>query len=413
MVLIPCLTGSRFIIFQIPPWAFGPGKRNLKQKRMIKIVADNKIPFLEGALEGVARVEYLPGGTIGRRHLMDADALITRTRTVCNKNLLEGTSVRFIASATIGYDHIDTAYCREKGIEWTNAPGCNSSSVEQYIVSSLLWLATQRSLDLRNLSLGIVGVGNVGSKVARAAEALGMKVLLNDPPRERAEGSDKFVSLEDLKEQSHILSLHVPLNRGGEDNTYHLFNREFLPALRKGCILINSSRGAVVDEKAVLEGMDRGILADVVLDVFESEPLINRDLLAAITLASPHIAGYSLDGKANGTTMSVQAVSRFFELGLDNWSPANIPLPEFPEILADASAGNMTELLWEIYSQTYDISLDDQRLRKAPESFEALRGQYPFRRESSAYAVRLFQAYPEIREILEKLGFDVLADSCM
>lgn len=380
---------------------------------MIKIVADNKIPFLEGALDGMARVEYLPGGSIGRRHLTDADALITRTRTVCNKKLLEGTSVRFIASATIGYDHIDTAYCREKGIEWTNAPGCNSSSVEQYMVSTLLWLATQRSLDLKKLTLGIVGVGNVGSKVATAAEALGMKVLLNDPPRERIEGSEGFVPLEELKEESHILSLHVPLNRGGEDNTYHLFNREFLPSLRKGSILINSSRGAVVDEQAVLEGMDRGIIADVVLDVFESEPLINRDLLAAITLATPHIAGYSLDGKAKGTSMSVRALSRFFELGLDNWSPANIPAPEFPEILADASGGDTNELLWEIYSQSYDISMDDQRLRSAPESFESLRGEYPFRRESPAYSVRLFQAYPGIREILEKLGFGVLADSCM
>ena len=370
---------------------------------MIKIVADNKIPFLEGALEGVAKVEYLPGGTIGRRHLSDADALITRTRTVCNKELLEGSSVRFIASATIGYDHIDTAYCREKGIVWTNAPGCNSSSVEQYLVSALLWLSIHRKLSLKDLSLGIVGVGNVGSKVARSAESLGMKVLLNDPPRERLEGGDGFVSLEELKEQSDILSLHVPLNRGGEDNTYHLFNREFLPSLKKGAILINSSRGAVVDEQAVLEGMQRGILADVILDVFESEPLINRDLLEAITLATPHIAGYSLDGKANGTTMSVRAISRYFGLGQDEWSPNTVPSPEFPELLADASGNNIKELLWEIYSQIYDISADDQRLRATPESFEALRGEYPFRREAKAYAVRLFQAYPEIRETLEKL----------
>jgi erythronate-4-phosphate dehydrogenase len=380
---------------------------------MIKIVADNKIPFLEGALESVAKVEYLPGGTIGRRHLSDADALITRTRTVCNKELLEGSSVRFIASATIGYDHIDTAYCREKGIVWNNAPGCNSSSVEQYMVSTLLWLSVHRKLVLKDLTLGIVGVGNVGSKVARSAEALGMKVLLNDPPRERLEGSNDFISLEELKEQSDILSYHVPLNRGGEDNTYHLFNREFLPSLKKGSILINSSRGAVVDEQAVLEGIQRGILGDVILDVFESEPLINRDLLEAITLATPHIAGYSLDGKANGTTMSVRAVSRYFGLGQDEWSPNNIPSPELPELLADASGNNINELLWEIYSQIYDISADDQRLRAAPESFETLRGEYPFRREAKAYAVRLFQAYPEIREILEKLGFDVLADSCM
>ncbi|MBE9517603.1 MAG: 4-phosphoerythronate dehydrogenase, partial [Bacteroidetes bacterium] len=285
---------------------------------MIKIVADNKIPFLEGALESVAKVEYLPGTEITRSHLLDADALITRTRTKCNRELLEGTSIRFIATATIGYDHIDTEYCREKGIEWINAPGCNSSSVEQYIVSTLLWLAMQRSLDLKALCLGVIGVGNVGRKVASAARALGMRVLLNDPPRERAEGNAEFVSLEELKEQSDIITLHVPLNKGGLDNTDHLVNREFLAQLKNGAILINSSRGTVVDEAALLEGIRSGKLSDVILDVFENEPAVDRKLLEALTLATPHIAGYSLDGKANGTTMSVQAISRFFKLGLDN-----------------------------------------------------------------------------------------------
>jgi len=380
---------------------------------MIKIVADNKIPFLEGALEGVARVEYLPGALISRDHLLDAEALITRTRTICDRELLEGTAVRYIASATIGYDHIDTAYCKDKGIGWTNAPGCNSSSVEQYMVSALLWLAIHRSLDLRDLTLGIIGVGNVGSKVARAAKVLGMKVLLNDPPRERAEGGDEFVSLEELKEQSHIISLHVPLNRGGADNTLHLFDEAFLSSIKEGAILINTSRGAVVDEQVVLEGIRSGMLTDVILDVFETEPLINRDLLKSISLATPHIAGYSLDGKANGTTMSVRAISRSFGLGLENWSPDNIPVPDPMEILADASGGELQELLWDVYSQSYDISADDKLLRNAPGDFENLRGEYPFRREAPAYAVRLFQGYPEINDILEKLRFDVLADSCM
>jgi len=380
---------------------------------MIKIVADHKIPFLEGALDGVARVEYLPGAEISRAHLRDADALITRTRTLCNRNLLEGTSVRFIASATIGYDHIDTEYCREKGIGWTNAPGCNSSSVEQYVVSTLLWLAVHHGLDLPSMTLGIVGVGNVGSKVARAATALGMKVLLNDPPRERAEGGDEFTSLEVIKEQSDIITLHVPLNRGGDDNTFHLLDTRFINSLKKGTILINTSRGSVVDESAALEGIRNARLAHVILDVFENEPVLSEDLLEALTLATPHIAGYSLDGKANGTTMSVRAISRFFNLGLDQWCPAGIPAPENSEILTDASDANITELLWEVYSQCYDVSSDDQRLRSAPGTFEKLRGNYPFRREPAAYAVRLFQGYPELRQILENLGFDVLSDQCM
>lgn len=380
---------------------------------MIKLVADNRIPFLEGSLEAVARVEYLPGAAISREHLRDAHGLIIRTRTRCDRELLEGTDVRFIASATIGFDHIDTAYCQEKGIGWTNAPGCNSSSVEQYVVSALLWLALNRRLQLKDLSMGIVGVGNVGTKVARAASALGMKVLLNDPPRQRIEGADAFVSLEELKARADIVSLHVPLNRGGIDNTYHLFDRDFLSSLKKGAILINSSRGAVVDEQVLLEGIHGGRLADVVLDVFESEPQVNPELLEAVSLATPHIAGYSLDGKAKGTAMAVRALSRFFGLGQDHWAPGNIPEPGSPEILADAASADPGELLWEIYSQTYNIEADHRRLRADPGSFEDQRGQYPFRREASAYAVRLFQGYPQIREILEKLGFDVLSDSCM
>lgn len=380
---------------------------------MIKIIADNKIPFLEGALEGVATVEYIPGGEISRSHLLDADGLITRTRTQCNRDLLEGTPVRFIASATIGYDHIDTAYCQERGIEWTNAPGCNSYSVEQYIVSTLLWLAVTREFDLASKTIGIIGVGNVGSKVAKALRALGMRVLLNDPPRERQEGSSEFTSLEEVMEQSDIISLHVPLNRGGEDNTYKLVSRAFLEQLKSGAVLINSSRGSVVDEAALLEGIRSGKLSDVILDVFENEPDINMELLETVTLATPHIAGYSLDGKAMGTTMSVQAMSRFFDLGLDQWSPASVPAPKAAELLADTADNDLKLLLWELYSQTYDVTSDNHRLRSAPGDFEKLRGNYPFRREPAAYAVRLFQGYPEIRTILEKLGFDLLSDHCM
>lgn len=380
---------------------------------MIKIVADQHIPFLEGALEEKARMVYLPGGAINRDHLKDADGMIIRTRTSCNRELLEGTSIRFIASATIGYDHIDTAYCSTNGIEWTNAPGCNSSSVEQYLVSSLLWLAGSRDMDLSSLTLGVVGVGHVGSKVARSAKTLGMKVLLNDPPRERAEGPGPFCSLREIQEQADIVTLHVPLVRQGQDATHHLVNEDFIRSLSRGVILINTSRGGVVNESALLKGIRNGILSEAILDVFENEPDIDRDLLEAVTLATPHIAGYSLDGKANGTTMSVRALSRFFDLGLDQWSPVSVPDPDHREILADASEGKLLELLWEVFKNTYDVTGDDHRLRNAPHAFEDLRGNYPQRREPAAYAVRLFQGYPELREILEKLGFDVLSDQCM
>ncbi len=379
---------------------------------MIRIVADNKIPFLEGALEGVAKVDFLPGGEITREDLLDADALITRTRTRCDRSLLEGTGIRFIASATIGYDHIDTEYCKEAGIQWTNAPGCNSSSVRQYMVSTLLYLASEKGLKLKDLTLGVVGVGNVGSKVAQAAEALGMKVLLNDPPRARKEGTSSFVSIAELKAQADLISIHVPLNSGGEDNTLHLVNREFINGLKPGAILLNSSRGRVVKEADLMEGIRSGKLSEVILDVFEGEPAINPELLDLITLATPHIAGYSLDGKANGTSMAVQAISRFFNLGMDDWKALDIPRPKQNQLLADATSGSLYEVLWEVFRSTYDVTADDARLRAHPETFESQRGNYPFRREPQAYSVRLFQGYDEIRDIFEKLGFSMLADHC-
>lgn len=379
---------------------------------MIRIVADDKIPFLKGALEDRAEVLYRPGGQISPTDLAGADALITRTRTHCDRKLLEGSGVSFIASATIGYDHIDTAYCEEAGIGWINAPGCNSSSVQQYLVSALLWLASHRGLDLKQMTLGVIGVGHVGSKVSLAAEALGMKVLLNDPPRARQEGAEGFSSLEQLLEEAHVLTLHVPLNRGGGDNTFHMVDKDFIARTRKGTVLVNTSRGPVVDETALKEGIRQSVFSEVVMDVFEQEPVVDRALLEVLTLATPHIAGYSLDGKANGTAMAVQAVSRHFGLGLDHWTPGDLPRPDSSELHGDASRMKEQELLWNIYSSTYDVGRDDRRLRTSPDSFERLRGDYPFRREPPAYAVRLFQGYPELRDLLEKLGFSVLGDYC-
>ncbi len=379
---------------------------------MLRIVADDKIPFLRGALEGVATVTYLPGAEISKGDLLNADALITRTRTRCDSDLLEGTAVRFIASSTIGYDHIDTDYCESAGIKWTNAPGCNSSSVQQYLVSTILYLANQKNLQLETLTLGIVGVGNVGSKVALAAEALGMKVLLNDPPRKRKEENTGFVSLEELLQNSDLVTMHVPLNKEGEDQTFQMVNTRFIEQMKQDAVLINTSRGTVVDEDALLEGIASGKFADVVLDVFPEEPGLNLELLNAITLCTPHIAGYSMDGKANGTAMSVRAISKFFNLGLDSWAPASIPAPPESELLADAACGTIKEILWELYRQTYDVTSDDQNLRADPGDFEQLRGAYPLRREPGAYAVRLFQGYKEITTILEKLGFSVLSDYC-
>jgi len=380
---------------------------------MIRVVADDKIPFIKGALDKVAEISYLPGGSIAASDLDGTDALLIRTRTRCDKKLLDGSGVSFIASATIGHDHIDAEYCRKKGITWTNAPGCNSASVQQYMVSTLLWLAVNRGLDLHGSTLGVVGAGNVGSKVAAAAGALGMRVLINDPPRERAEGPEGFVSLGTILEESDVISLHVPLNAEGPDKTFHLVDRDFIGRAKKGFVLINTSRGPVVESQALLEALHKGRAGLAVLDVFEGEPDLDPGLHAALTLATPHIAGYSLDGKAMGTAMSVQSLSRHFSLGLDDWIPGGIPEPDQPVIFGDAGSVGWVELLWEIYRQTYDVSLDDNRLREQPELFETLRGDYPFRREPGAYRVKLFQPYEELNTILQKLGFELLSDYCM
>jgi erythronate-4-phosphate dehydrogenase len=377
---------------------------------VIRIVADHKIPFLKGALEGVASIKYLPGNEISREDLMDADALITRTRTMCNRELLEGTGVRFIASATIGYDHIDPAYCETAGIGWTNAPGCNASSVRQYVVSALLSLANRDGMNLDGLTLGVVGVGNVGSQVAMAGRALGMKVLLNDPPRARIEGDKVFTPLENLLERADVVTLHVPLNKEGEDKTAGMVDDRFMEMLKRGAVLINSSRGGVVDEEALVRGISSGKTGDVVLDVYRGEPAINRVLMDVITLATPHIAGYSLDGKADGTGMAVRAVSKHFSLGMDDWQPAGIPLPEDPVLQADAASRSGIGWIWELYRKTYDITRDDAMLRKDPSAFERLRGEYPFRREPGAYTVRLLNEFPGRRKLLGSFGFTVIPE---
>jgi erythronate-4-phosphate dehydrogenase len=257
----------------------------------MKVVIDDKIPYIKGALEPFADVVYLPGSKTTPEVVKNADAIITRTRTMCNEKLLAGSSVKFIATATIGYDHIDTAYCSQAGIEWTNAPGCNAKSVEQYIASALFTWALERRIKLREKTIGIVGLGNVGSKVARFCEIIGMKVLLNDPPRERAEGSNNFVSLETIQQQADIITFHVPLNMAGEDATFHMSNDLFFGKLARKPLVINSCRGEVFDTNAMKTALKSGVITDIIADCWENEPDIDRELLDMAYLATPHIAG--------------------------------------------------------------------------------------------------------------------------
>lgn len=342
----------------------------------MKVIIDNKIPFIQEAISQIAdEVIYAPGKDFTPALVKDADALIIRTRTRCNRALLQGSSVRFIATATIGFDHIDTEYCREADIAWSNAPGCNSASVAQYLMSSLLLLQLIRGKQLQGLTLGIIGVGNVGTKIIQVAQELGMRVLLNDLPRQDKEGNADFNSLQTLAEECDILTFHVPLYKEGKYKTLHLADDAFFRSLKRRPVIINTSRGEVIETNALLNALENNLISDAIIDVWENEPDINLTLLNKAFLGTPHIAGYSADGKANATRMSLDALCRFFHLKADyRITP---PEPENPVITAATPA--------EAYLQMYDPRRDSEALKAHPELFETLRGDYPLRREKEAY----------------------------
>ena len=375
---------------------------------MIRIIADDKIPFLKGVLDQYADVTYLPGNLIGKEQLKDADALLIRTRTKCTEDLLKDTKVSFIGTATIGFDHIDTRFCERHQIKWSNAPGCNSSSVQQYIAAALLKMAGDFHFRLKDKTIGIIGVGNVGTKVEKLAKILGMNVLLNDPPRARKEGEKLFVNLEILLKDSDIITIHVPLNIVGKDRTYRLINNTSIRKMKKGVWLINTSRGEVADSSALKRALCAGKFAGVVLDVWENEPDIDYDVLDKAFLATPHIAGYSTDGKVNGTAMIVNALSKNFNLPVMNWYPEVIPQPHIHEIAINAKNKDPEDVIREAVFQTYNISEDDIKLRFSPSDFEKQRGEYPARREFPSFSVNLTGGTKKIQKMLENLGFRVV-----
>ena len=345
----------------------------------MKIIIDNKIPYIKEAVQEIAdEVIYAPGKDFTPELVRDADALIVRTRTHCNRELLEGSQVKFIATATIGFDHIDTDYCKQAGIKWTNAPGCNSASVAQYLQSSLLVWKSIRNKKLDELTIGIIGVGNVGSKVAKIAQDFGMRILLNDLPREEKEGNESFTSLNKIAEECDIITFHVPLYKEGKYKTFHLANETFFRSLKRKPLIINTSRGEVIETGALLNALNNQIITDAIIDVWEHEPEVNRELLEKVIIGTPHIAGYSADGKANATRMSLDAICNFFQIDGDYEIKA--PAPAFPVIHAE----NHEEAILRMYNPAEDSS----RLKSQPELFETLRGDYPLRREEKAYTIK-------------------------
>lgn len=371
----------------------------------MKIVADHKIPFLKGALEGVAELVYLPGDAIGADDVSQADALIVRTRTRCDRALLEGSKVRFIASATIGFDHIDTTYCDANHISWTNAPGCNANSVKQYMASALTFIIRETGKRLDGLTIGIIGAGHVGSRIHAMASSLGMGTLVNDPPRERKEGPQHFVSLDEILDKADIITMHTPLNKEGIDKTLYLADEDFFKRMKKGAWFINTSRGEVANTEALLQALHGNHLHGAIIDVWENEPHISDALLQKAAITTPHIAGYSADGKANGTTMSVRAVSRHFKLGLDDWAPASMPETDHMVFRVDCQAMSCEQLVARLSSHTYDIKADSDKLKHSPHTFEKQREDYPIRREPEAHQLELLHAKPSHEEIAKALGF--------
>ncbi|MGL5980051.1 MAG: 4-phosphoerythronate dehydrogenase PdxB [Phocaeicola sp.] len=336
----------------------------------MKIVVDSKIPYIREALTQITSdVVYVPGGSFTPELVRDADVLITRTRTKCNRELLTGSRVKFIATATIGFDHIDVEYCREAGIDWSNCPGCNAGAVEQYIHSTLLLWQQKTGRSLRTACIGVVGVGHVGSRICAMAELLGMRVLRNDPPRQK-QGEAGFVDLTTLAQECDFISFHTPLVRVGEDATFHLANQSFFDSLQRTPFLINTSRGEVIDTEALKGALANGQIIDAAIDVWENEPHIDLDLLKRLFITTPHIAGYSADGKANATRMALDAVANFAHL-TPSWKI------EPPALSEKIYSENKDEILLELYNPMRDSNW----LKESPEKFEEFRENYPLRRE--------------------------------
>ena len=330
----------------------------------MKIVVDDKIPYIRETICQLAdETVFLSGAAITADDVRDADVLVVRTRTRCNQQLLEGSKVQLVVTATIGYDHIDTQWLQEAGIRWTNCPGCNSGSVAQYVECALLLLEQQEGLSLHESTIGIVGCGHVGSKVKAVAERLGMQVLVCDPLLD----NPSFVSLDEIERRCEVITFHVPLTREGQYATWHMADEDFFHRLPRVPYIINTSRGEVVDNQALLQALQDGRVRDAIIDVWEHEPHPDAALLDKVFIGTPHIAGYSADGKTNADNMVIDAICQHF--GLPH--PGIIAPPALPSDFK--YTGSPLDL--------YNPMIDSQKLKADASQFEQLRNNYPLRRE--------------------------------
>jgi erythronate-4-phosphate dehydrogenase len=376
----------------------------------MRIVADKSIPFLTEAFSKLGTITLVEGRSISRTNIADAEVLLVRSITPVTRALIAGTKLRFIASATTGIEHIDVSYIKKNGIGFAYAPGSNANSVAQYVVAAILHEAGKNGRRLSDMTLGIIGAGNIGSLVHTYAEALGMTCIVNDPPKHRLSGNKLFRPLEEVLPNSDIVTLHVPLEKQGSDPTYHLVDSRFLKQMKPGAVLLNTSRGKVVNEAALKK--TRPKLSGLVIDVWDNEPEIDLEICRMADIATPHIAGYSYDGKIRGTMMIHNAACSFFK-NAPFWNPAEL-LSEQAGLI---DATNASDPVFHAVKSAYPIMRDDAALRKnillnvnkraLSTGFDALRDQYPKRPEFVHYMVRCTKFQGKAAEILTKLGFMV------
>ncbi|MFO2465176.1 4-phosphoerythronate dehydrogenase PdxB [Pseudomonas sp. 15FMM2] len=374
------------------------------------IVADENIPLLDEFFEGFGEIRRVPGRSIDRATLEQADVLLVRSVTNVNRALLEGTPVRFVGTCTIGTDHLDLDYLQKAGIQWSSAPGCNARGVVDYVLGSLLTLAEIEGADLNQRTYGVVGAGAVGGRLVKVLEGLGWKVLVCDPPRQMAEDGD-YVSLEQIIEQCDVISLHTPLKKSGSGSTWHLFDRQRLNQLKSGAWLINASRGAVVDNAALKDVLLAREDLQAVLDVWEGEPEVDVELADLCVLATPHIAGYSLDGKQRGTAQIYQAFCEHLGQAASIQLSDLLPQPWLAEVSLNAHADPAWALAM-LCRGVYDPRRDDADFRRSlmgrvdeqRQAFDLLRKHYPLRREIDGLKVRINGESKDLSRIVSALG---------
>ena len=379
---------------------------------IVKIIADANIPFVKDCFSSIGEVEVFPGREIRPDVVGDADCLLVRSVTRVDSDLLAGSRVRFVGTATIGFDHIDIEYLMRNNIGFASAPGSNANSAVEYVIAGLLEIGRKYKIRLDGKSIGIVGVGNVGSRVAKKCAALDMKVLLNDPPLQRESGDTKYLPLEELYECDFI-TLHTPLTFGGIDKTFHLADEKFFKSLKAGCVFFNTSRGGVVDTEALKASVRSGQLETTVLDVWDDEPNIDTELLEMVDIGTPHIAGYSLDGKIAGMIMIYKAVCEYFGLNAKFDVEDFLPEPPVPQIKIEPAAGSEQDVLRGAVEKIYRISEDDLNLRqildkpaeKRGEFFDNLRENYPVRREFQNTKVIVKDENSSLSKKLKGIGF--------